>query len=67
VHEDSVTLGVGAEIAARIAADLFDYLDAPVMRVGSKDAPVPFSRILERAVLPQVEDVYDAALKLAEY
>lgn len=67
VHEDNVTMGVGAEIAARIASDLFEYLDAPVMRVGAKDCPIPFSRILERAVLPQVEDVYDAALKLAEY
>ena len=67
VHEDNVTMGIGSEIAARIAHDHFDYLDAPIMRVGSKDCPVPFSRILERAILPQVEDVYDAALKLAEY
>jgi len=67
VHEDKVTGGVGGEIAARIADECFDYLDAPIMRVGSTDTPVPFSRILERVVLPQVEDVYEKALKLAEY
>jgi 2-oxoisovalerate dehydrogenase E1 component len=67
VHEDKITGGVGGEIAARVAEECFEYLDAPVMRVGSTDTPVPFSRILERAVLPQVEDVYEKALKLAEY
>ncbi|HZS09068.1 MAG TPA: thiamine pyrophosphate-dependent enzyme [Blastocatellia bacterium] len=67
VHEDKVTGGVGGEIAARISQNLFEYLDAPVMRVGSKDTPVPFSRILEKAILPQVEDVYNAALELAAY
>jgi 2-oxoisovalerate dehydrogenase E1 component len=67
VHEDKVTGGVGGEIAARIAANLFEYLDAPIMRVGSTDTPVPFSRILEKAVLPQVEDVYTKALELAQY
>jgi 2-oxoisovalerate dehydrogenase E1 component len=67
VHEDKVTGGVGGEIAARVAEECFEYLDAPVMRVGSTDTPVPFSRILERVVLPQVEDVYEKALTLAEY
>lgn len=67
VHEDKVTGGVGGEIAARIIEECFEYLDAPIMRVGSTDTPVPFSRILERAVLPQVENVYEKALKLAEY
>lgn len=67
VHEDKVNGGIGAEIAARVAEQCFEYLDAPIMRVGSKDCPVPFSRILEKAVLPQVEDVYEKALKLAEY
>jgi 2-oxoisovalerate dehydrogenase E1 component len=67
VHEDKVTGGVGGEISARITETCFDYLDAPIMRVGSADSPVPFSRILERAVLPQVEDVYEKALKVLEY
>ncbi|MFN0120501.1 MAG: thiamine pyrophosphate-dependent enzyme [Blastocatellia bacterium] len=67
VHEDKVTGGVGGEIAARVAGDCFEYLDAPIMRVGSKDSPVPFSRILEAAILPQVEDVYNKALELAAW
>jgi 2-oxoisovalerate dehydrogenase E1 component len=67
VHEDKVLGGVGGEIAARISEECFEYLDAPIGRVGSAYSPVPFSRILERAVLPQVEDVYDKALKLIEY
>jgi 2-oxoisovalerate dehydrogenase E1 component len=67
VHEDKVTGGVGGEIAARVATELFEYLDAPVMRVGSRDTPVPFSRILEAAILPQVEDVYQKALELSAY
>jgi 2-oxoisovalerate dehydrogenase E1 component len=67
VHEDKVTGGFGGELAARIAEACFEYLDAPIMRVGSQDAPVPFSRILEKAVLPQVEDVYHKALALASY
>lgn len=67
VHEDKVTGGVGGEIAARISEECFEYLDAPIMRVGSTYSPVPFSRILERAVLPQVEDVYEKAIKLLEY
>ena len=67
VHEDKVTGGVGGEIAARIASDFFEHLDAPILRVGSTDTPVPFSRILERAVLPQVEDVYAKAVELAKY
>ncbi len=67
VHEDKVTGGVGGEIAARVSEHLFEYLDAPIMRVGSKDSPVPFSRILEKVVLPQVEDIYTKALDLASY
>jgi 2-oxoisovalerate dehydrogenase E1 component len=67
VHEDKVFGGFGGEIAAQITEKCFDGLDAPVLRVGSKDCPVPFSKILERAVLPQVDDVYQKALALAEY
>jgi 2-oxoisovalerate dehydrogenase E1 component len=67
VHEDKVFGGFGGEIAAQITEKCFDSLDAPVLRVGSKDCPVPFSKILERAVLPQVDDVYQKALALAEY
>jgi 2-oxoisovalerate dehydrogenase E1 component len=67
VHEDKMFGGFGGEVAAQIAERCFDCLDGPVMRVGSEYAPVPFSRILEREILPQVEDIYRKALELAEY
>jgi 2-oxoisovalerate dehydrogenase E1 component len=67
VHEDKQTGGVGGEIASYIAEHAFQYLDAPVMRLGSEDTPVPFSRILEAAILVQEADVYKAAQKLAAY
>jgi 2-oxoisovalerate dehydrogenase E1 component len=66
-HEDKVFGGFGGEVAAQITEQCFDYLDAPILRVGSKFAPVPFSKILERAILPQVEDLYHKALQLARY
>ncbi len=57
LHEDSVTLGWGAEVVARIAADCFDYLDAPIVRVGAKDSFVASAASLEDEVLPSVEDL----------
>jgi 2-oxoisovalerate dehydrogenase E1 component len=67
VHEDKVFAGFGGEIAAQIAEKCLDCLDGPVMRVGSPYSPVPFSKILERAILPQVEGIYSKALELAKY
>ncbi|MGH9761229.1 MAG: transketolase C-terminal domain-containing protein, partial [Blastocatellia bacterium] len=67
VHEDKVFAGFGGEIVSQINERCFDHLDAPLMRVGSAYAPVPFSRLLERAVLPQPEDVYQKAMELARY
>jgi len=67
VHEDKLTGGFGGEVASYIAETGFTYLDAPVSRLGSKDCPVPFSRILEQAVLIQEADVYEAAKKLAMF
>lgn len=67
VHEDKETGGFGGEVASYIAEHAFNYLDAPVTRLGSKDTPVPFSRILEAAILVQESDVYDAARRLASY
>jgi pyruvate/2-oxoglutarate/acetoin dehydrogenase E1 component len=67
VHEANMTGGFGGEIAALIAQEAFDYLDAPVMRVASLDVPVPFSPPLERAVLPSLDRVTAAARKLLEY
>ena len=64
VHEACLTGGFGAEIAARIGEELFDYLDAPVMRVGAKDVPIPFSPVMEDFVLPKVSDVVEGVKKV---
>lgn len=61
VHEACRTGGFGAELAARIQEELFDYLKAPVKRVAAKDVPIPFSPSLEDFVLPKVSDVVAAA------
>ncbi len=66
-HEDQVTCGFGAEIAARIGDELFDHLDAPVRRVGAMDCPVAYYPDLEEAILPQTSDVLAAIRKLAAY
>ena len=67
VHEDKVHGGFGGEIAAIITEEAFEYLDAPVRRVGSTFTPVGFNRILEKAVLPSTEKIQEAAKKLLEY
>ena len=64
VHEACLTGGFGAEIAARIGEELFDYLDAPVMRIGAKDVPIPFSPVMEGFVLPKVSDVVEGVKKV---
>jgi 2-oxoisovalerate dehydrogenase E1 component len=66
-YEDSKSWGYGAEIAARIADELFEELDAPVRRVAAADTFVAYQPVLEDAILPQVEDLYQAMLKLAEF
>ena len=66
-HEDMLSWGYGAEIAARIGAELFDSLDAPVRRVAAMDTFVAYQPILEDAILPQSEDLYRAMLDLAKY
>jgi pyruvate dehydrogenase E1 component beta subunit len=63
-NEACLTGGFGAEIAARIGAELFDYLDAPVLRVGAKDVPIPFSPVLENYVLPQKDDIVEGVKRL---
>jgi 2-oxoisovalerate dehydrogenase E1 component beta subunit len=67
LHEDTRTGGFGAEIAATIAEEAFEDLDAPVKRVAAPDTPVPFSPPLEKAFIPQVEDVVAGLRELAEY
>lgn len=66
-YEDSVSWGYGAEIAARIADELFDYLDAPVRRVAALDCFVAYAPEVEDAILPQTEDVLKAVTELAAY
>jgi 2-oxoisovalerate dehydrogenase E1 component len=67
LHEDCVSWGYGAEIAARIADELFAFLDAPVRRLAGKDVFVPYHPNQEDAVLPQPADIVAAARALAEY
>jgi 2-oxoisovalerate dehydrogenase E1 component beta subunit len=67
LHEDTRTGGFGAEIAATITEEAFEDLDAPVKRVTAPDSPVPFSPPLEKAYIPQVEDVVAGLRELAEY
>jgi 2-oxoisovalerate dehydrogenase E1 component beta subunit len=67
LHEDTHTGGFGAEIAATIAQEGFENLDAPVRRIAAPDTPVPFAPVLEKAFIPQVDDVVAGLKALAEY
>jgi 2-oxoisovalerate dehydrogenase E1 component len=66
-HEDMLSWGYGAEIAARIGDELFDYLDAPVRRVGALDTFVAYQPILEDAILPQPETIFKAIVDLKAF
>jgi 2-oxoisovalerate dehydrogenase E1 component len=66
-HEDQLTCGFGAELAARISEHLFEHLDAPVKRVAAKDVPVAYYPDLEEAILPQSGDVLKAIRDVARY
>ncbi len=66
-HEDSMSFGYGAEIAARISDELFEHLDAPVRRVAALDTFVAYAPQLEDAILPQAADVATAMLELHSY
>jgi 2-oxoisovalerate dehydrogenase E1 component len=67
VHEDKVFAGFGGEVAALISNLGFEYLDAPIKRVGSTFTPVGFNRILEAAILPNTDKVLQAAKELLQY
>ncbi len=66
-HEDPISYGYGAEIASRISDELFEYLDAPVRRVGATDTFVGYAPQLEDFILPQSEDVEKAVQDLVRY
>jgi pyruvate/2-oxoglutarate/acetoin dehydrogenase E1 component len=67
VHEDNLTGGFGAEVAAIVAQEAFEHLDAPVTRVAAIDTPIPFTPVLEREYLPTEDDILRAARDLAAY
>jgi 2-oxoisovalerate dehydrogenase E1 component beta subunit len=67
LHEATLTGGIGGELAAIVAGEGFEYLDAPIVRLGSLDAPVPYAPALEAAFLPNAARVVEAAEKLVRY
>ena len=66
-YEDSLSWGYGAEIAARIADQMFTWLDAPVRRVASTDTFVAYAPELEDVILPQVDDLEQAIVEIAAF
>ena len=67
VYEGVKTLGVGAEVSAMVAeSDAFDFLDAPILRLGGAEAPIPYNPELEKAVVPQIADILGAARAMAQ-
>lgn len=67
MHEDTLTAGFGAEIAAKITENCFESLDGPVRRVGAKDAPIPYHPNLERAVLPTRQNIVESIRNIIRY
>jgi acetoin:2,6-dichlorophenolindophenol oxidoreductase subunit beta len=67
VYEGVKTLGIGAEISAMVAeSEAFDYLDAPILRMGGSESPIPYSPILEKAAVPQVDGIVEALRNLVK-
>ena len=67
VHEDLLTGGVGAEIAAKVSDNLFEDLDGPIKRVAAQDCHVPYNEELEAEVLPQTDQIVEAINNLSEF
>ena len=66
VYEGVKTLGIGAESSAMVAeSDAFDFLESPIVRLGGAEAPIPYNPELEKAVVPQIPDILDAARRMA--
>ncbi len=66
-YEDHKTLGIGAEIAALLSEELFEYLDAPIVRVAAPDTPIPYSPPLEKSYLPDEDEIIAAVNRVVEY
>lgn len=64
VEEGNKSVGVGAEVASRVVEEAFDYLDAPIKRLASKNVPIPFNKELEQAVIPNTQKIVDEVRKL---
>lgn len=68
VYEGVKTMGIGAEISAQIAeSEVFDFLDAPIARLGGADAPIPYNPVLEKAAVPQEDDIVATARRLVRH
>ena len=67
VHEDTMSMGFGAEIAATVANEAFEYLDAPIMRLAAKDSHIPYSPVYEEEVLPNEHKVFDMISQTLNY
>ena len=67
LSEDNITGSIGAEISASISEDIFEYLDAPILRLGALDTPVPFSSNLEKEIYMPVSRLEEGVKKLLEY
>ena len=67
LHEDTLTGGLGGELAGMIGEHAFEYLDGPLVRIAAPDTPVPYSPPLEEAFLPNVDKVVEKAHWLAQY
>jgi 2-oxoisovalerate dehydrogenase E1 component len=67
VHEDTLTLGFGAEISATVSDEAFKFLDAPVMRVAAKDSHIPYNSVYEEVVLPNESKIFDTLKRLTDF
>ena len=67
IHEATITSGFGAEIAATLSNEAFEYLDAPIIRIGSLDTPTPFAPHIEKQIFWQKDSIHTQILDLLNY